>query len=475
MNASKNELALLQEMIAHMSAGFGRLPGAAADESLSEFAPILMEVADKLQNNDPYFHPLYAGQMLKPPHPVARLAYCLSMYVNPNNHAFEGGKATTEMETECVAQLAAMVGWRDHLGHLCSGGTIGNLEALWVAGKVSGGRKIVASSLAHYTHQRCCELLKLPFGEVAVDTRGRMSLKSLEEALADGTVGTVVVTLGTTACGSVDPLDEILELRKTYAFRIHVDAAYGGYFSLVDNLSPSVQRAFASLSSVDSIVIDPHKHGLQPYGCGCVLFRDAAVAAYYRHGSPYTYFDPTKLHPGEISFECSRPGSSAAALWATQKYYPLVRGGKFARGLAAGRRAALGLYERLKSDRRFVVCFPPDLDIIFWMPRRDTASATSAATQALFDIAAENDLYLALVHMPRELVEPHAGDMNWDQPSVLCLRSCLMKAAHDDWQEAIWAALDAAACNLEKRLGRDRADADRRCFGRLRVPERKKV
>jgi tyrosine decarboxylase / aspartate 1-decarboxylase len=459
MNSSKNELALLHDMIARLSAGFGHLPDAVGEESLSELAPILMELADKLRNNDPYFHPLYAGQMLKPPHPVARLAYCLSMYINPNNHAFEGGRATTQMETECVGQIAAMVGWGDHLGHLCSGGTVGNLEALWVAGKISGGKKIVASSLAHYTHERCCELLKLPFGKVEVDHCGRMSLERLEEALADGTVGTVVVTLGTTSCGSVDPLDAILELKRRYGFRVHVDAAYGGYFSLSDNLSPSVQRAFDCLSSADSIVIDPHKHGLQPYGCGCVLFSDPSVAAYYRHGSPYTYFDPTKLHPGEISFECSRPGSSAAALWATQKYYPLVKGGKFARDLTAGRRAALGLYERLKGDRRFVVCFPPDLDIIFWLPRCDTASSTSAATQALFDIAAENDLYLALVHMPRGLVESYVGDMQWDQPSVLCLRSCLMKAAHDDWQERIWQALDRAACKSGESLELDPAVA----------------
>ena len=103
----------------------------------------------------------------------------------------------------------------------------------------------------------------------------------------------------------------------------------------------------------DSIVIDPHKHGLQPYGCGCVLFRDPGVGRFYKHDSPYTYFTSKELHLGEISLECSRAGAAAVALWATQRLLPLKPGGEFARGLAAGRAAALELDRRLRADRRF--------------------------------------------------------------------------------------------------------------------------
>ena len=81
-------------------------------------------------------------------------------------------------------------------------------------------------------------------------------------------------------------------------------------------------------------MIDPHKHGLQPYGCGCVLFRDPAVGRFYKHDSPYTYFTSKELHLGEISLECSRAGAAAVALWATQQLLPLTPGGEFARGLA---------------------------------------------------------------------------------------------------------------------------------------------
>src|SRR6202042_2326207 len=104
----------------------------------------------------------------------------------------------------------------------------------------------------------------------------------------------------------VDPLDEILVLQKRYGFRIHVDGAYGGYFTLAANLQASARAAYNAIPQVDSVVIDPHKHGLQPYGCGCVLFRDPTVGRFYKHDSPFTYFTSGALHLGEISLECSR-------------------------------------------------------------------------------------------------------------------------------------------------------------------------
>src|SRR5262245_53369386 len=116
-------LASLRRAIEHLAAGFEDLPPAGAGElpdaaGLAEIEDVLMQAAGRLQDNYPYFHPLYAGQMLKPPHPVARLAYALAQQINPNNHALDGGRASSEMEKEAVAELAAMLGWEEHLGHL---------------------------------------------------------------------------------------------------------------------------------------------------------------------------------------------------------------------------------------------------------------------------------------------------------------------------------------------------------------------
>ena len=77
--------------------------------------------------------------MLKPPHPAAVAGYLAAMLVNPNNHALDGGRVTSAMEKEAVAQLAAMFGFATHLGHLTSSGTIANLEALYVARETHPG------------------------------------------------------------------------------------------------------------------------------------------------------------------------------------------------------------------------------------------------------------------------------------------------------------------------------------------------
>ena len=221
-----------------------------------------------------------------------------------------------------------------------------NMEALWIAGKLHPGKKIVASELAHYTHQRISGVLGLSFEKVGCDQYGRMNLDELEKILLKGGVGTIVVTTGTTGTGSVDPLTDIIELQKHYHFRIHVDAAYGGYFILADHLGEYTASQLMAASLADSIVIDPHKHGLQPYGCGCILFKDPEVGKYYKHDSPYTYFSSTELHLGEISLECSRAGASAVGLWATMEMFPLKQGGEFAKNLDRCRHAALKLVRK---------------------------------------------------------------------------------------------------------------------------------
>ncbi len=329
----KESLDVLRRAVEKLDAGFASLPASSAQSTdMGRIAEVLAATAERLQDNYPYFHPLYAGQMLKPPHPVARLAYALAQWINPNNHAIDGGRASSAMEKEAVSALARMFDWSAHLGHLTSGGTMANLEALWVAGQLAPGKTLLASEQAHYTHKRVSGVLQLNFEAIPCDARARMDTGALKKRLAQGDVGTVVTTMGTTATGSVDALEEILELRETYGFRVHCDAAYGGYFGLAGNLAEKTRRAFDHLRDVDSIVVDPHKHGLQPYGCGCVLFRDPEVGHLYKHDSPYTYFTSKELHLGEISLECSRPGAAAVALWPRKNCSHWIKGENLRRG-----------------------------------------------------------------------------------------------------------------------------------------------
>jgi tyrosine decarboxylase / aspartate 1-decarboxylase len=439
-----------------LEAEFAPLPAFETKVDIDRVAAILEATAHRLGDNYPYFHPLYAGQMLKPPHPVARAAYALAMTLNPNNHARDGGRASSQMEIEAVAEIAAMFGWTQSsdsfLGHLTSSGTLANLEALWVAGQLAPGRRIVGSEQAHYTHNRISAVLKLDYASIPADRRGRMDLEALETELNKGDIGAVVVTLGTTATGAIDPLADVLALREQYGFKVHVDAAYGGYFRLVpEALDEPARKAFAAINEADSIVIDPHKHGLQPYGCGCVLFRDPAVGRFYKHDSPYTYFTSKQLHMGEISLECSRAGAAAVALWATQQLLPLTPGGEFAKGLARGRAAALELYRRLRQDQRFQTpaAGEPDLDIVVWKLNANNREMTSELAHRAFVASAARDLHLALVELPLAWFRPRDRKVNGSEAErVTCLRSVLMKPEHEAWLDSIWERLSAACKDM---------------------------
>ena len=453
MTLDHETLALLGEALESLERGFDGLPDATPQLDMGPLREALLAAAERMRDNYPYHHPLYIGQMLKPPHPVARLAYALALWINPNNHALDGGRASSAMEKEAVAQIARMFGWDIHLGHLCGGGTMANFEALWVGRELAPGKAVAASSQAHYTHSRLSAVLGVPFRSIAVDARGRMDIRALEQAAADGGIGTVVATLGTTGGGAVDPLPQILAVRERYPFRLHVDAAYGGYFTLTSTLGAEARRAFDRIGETDSIVIDPHKHGLQPYGCGCVLFRDPNVGRFYKHESPYTYFSSPELHLGEISLECSRPGAAAVALWTTLRLLPLQPGGELARGLESGREAALALHGALRQRACFAPLFAPELDIVVWAVRSRTASEASERARRLFAATAAQDLHLAVATLPRSMVEPAKAIAEWDAGEVACLRACVMKPEHREWLGEILRRLDQAEAAVGAEMG----------------------
>lgn len=435
MKLEKESITLLKKALEKLESGF-ELPSFQTSLDLDAMEDVMNQVAEKMQNNYPYFHPFFAGQMLKPPHPIAKAAYMLAMWINPNNHAMDGSKASSPMEKEVVADLAQMFGWTTHLGHLTSGGTMANLEALWVAGNIHPGKTIIASDQAHYTHQRISEVLKLPFETVSTDNHGRLDVDSLEEKLKKGHIGTVVCTMGTTGLGAVDPLKEVIELQQKYEFRIHADAAYGGYFTLLDNLDTGTKSHYEQLRNVDSIVVDPHKQGLQPYGCGCILFKDPTVAKFYLHDSPYTYFTSDELHLGEISLECSRAGASAVGLWATHQLMPPVKGGLFAQDLMKSRHAALKLHQLLASSDAFFPLIKPETDIVVWTMRGDSTSEMSLSAQQFFRDAEKNQLYLSLYKFPTSKLV-NLG-LKIDSDHLTCLRSSLMKPEHEAWMDKIW-------------------------------------
>jgi glutamate/tyrosine decarboxylase-like PLP-dependent enzyme len=451
---NRTDLRAWLDAAAGFAEGFsGRWEGYPAAPALEvdggRLAAAWADYTERLQDNYPFFHPRYAGQMLKPPHPVAVAGYLAAMTINPNNHALDGGPATAAMEREVVRDLAAMFHLpADALGHLTSSGTIANLEALWVARQLHPGGAVAYSEDAHYTHGRMCEVLGIEGVAVPADAAGRMDLEALEGLLRAGRVGTVVLTAGTTGIGAVDPVDEALALRDRYGCRLHVDAAYGGFFALLawqadggsgerGPLDPGTAARLRAVGACDSVVVDPHKHGLQPYGCGAVLFRDPSVGRLYRHDSPYTYFTSEELHLGEISLECSRAGAAAGALWLTLRALPLAAGEGLGPVVAAGLRAARAWAELIEASQELCLYQPPELDIVIYWPRTAAAScaAVDAASAGVLRAAMADPapVYLSTLRLAGERLRRRDPALVADAEQARVLRSVLMKPEHEPY------------------------------------------
>lgn len=414
-------------------------PHPAQDVDHEALAAAAAALRDRLRDNYPFHHPRYAAQMLKPPHPAAVVGYVSAMLVNPNNHALDGGPATAALEKEVVSQLAAMLGFADgpagHLGHLTSSGTIANLEALFVARETHPGKAVAHSADAHYTHARMAHLLGIEAVAVPTTADGTMDLDALADLLRTGTIGTVVATTGTTGLGAVDPVHEIVPLAREHGARVHVDAAYGGFFRLIADDRPGGVAAepYQAIAECDSVVVDPHKHGLQPYGCGAVLFRDPGVARHYLHDSPYTYFTSDEVHLGEISLECSRAGAAAAALWLTLRLLPLTSDGLGA-VLRPGRQAALDWAELIAESDGVRLLQPPQLDILTFFPDRPRLSEVDAASVAAMSAGMarppEEQVHLATYTVDAAGLAARGHAVEADVPTGRVLRSVLMKPEH---------------------------------------------
>ncbi|MEC8140980.1 MAG: pyridoxal-dependent decarboxylase [Bacteroidota bacterium] len=426
-------------------------PSLIVDDSIIQ--KTLRSLSERLTGNYPFHHPNYAGQMLKPPHPIAALAYSVTMGLNPNNHALDGGPPSSEMEKECVEALANLFGYNDtYLGHLSSSGTIANLEALWIARCLHPNKGIAYSNEAHYTHSRMAQVLDMEAHTFQLEDEN--SIAECLEALPVDSIGTLIVTMGTTGLGKVEPLSEILDWAQPRSIRIHIDAAYGGFFKTISDYLPGPNVHWDRMQEADSIVIDPHKHGLQPYGCGCVLFKNPEVGVFYKHDSPYTYFSSEELHLGEISLECSRAGASAAAFWATLQCFPLEPDHGFGPILTACHLAAIKAYGYLDNSEILNAYIAPELDIVaYYVARKNAPGSTSTISdrskkifhQGMSNNDPSQQYYISLYTVNSQDFSQRFPEILVDSNQVVLLRSVLMRPEQEHTIEKLLARIEEDA------------------------------
>lgn len=231
----------------------------------------------------------------------------------------------------------------------------------YLAQTLPGDPVVFVPSSAHYSWAKSGTLLGLGSSnivEIPIDRDGRMDMVQLRAALdrclaERKPVCQVVAVMGTTGEGSVDPLNDILTIRREYqemglSFAVHADAAWGGYFasllhpsqdepepdlSLLEGrplhqtptmaFSPHVKAQFSSLGECDSITVDPHKAGFIPYPAGALCYRDHRMPELISVTSPVVFHGGKAPTVGSYGIEGSKPGAAAVGVALSHAAIPM--------------------------------------------------------------------------------------------------------------------------------------------------------
>ena len=279
--------------------------------------------------------PRFFGYVFGSGEPVAALGDFAAAVLNQNATAWRSAPAGVTLERTVVRWLGEAVGCAGFSGSLTLGGSSANLMALCMAREAMApanqtgvrGGVVYCSAEAHMSIAKAAALLGLGHDAVRlipVDEAFRMHVDGLRDAIEeDRRAGkkpvAVVGSAGTTATGSIDPLNAIADVCDEFGLWMHVDGAYGALAAL------AIPEAFAGIGRAHSLSLDPHKWLYQPAGVGCLLYRDPSDARRaFSHSGDYARSltdDPIEgFAIFEESMELSRP-LRALKLWLSLRYF----------------------------------------------------------------------------------------------------------------------------------------------------------
>ncbi|MDO7084271.1 pyridoxal-dependent aspartate 1-decarboxylase PanP [Pseudocolwellia sp. AS88] len=272
----------------------------------------------------------------------------LMVGLNQNLVKVETSKAFTPLERQVLGMMHRLV-YQDNeafydqwmhspnhsLGAFCSGGTVANITALWVArnnllkpdGDFKGiakaglfnalmhygykGLAILVSERGHYSLKKSADILgigeesviKIPTDEFNKIDCNKLREKCQELAEKNIKVLSIVGVAGTTETGNVDPLNDMADIAEEFSCNLHVDAAWGGA-TLLSNKHRSILKG---IERADSVTIDAHKQMYIPMGAGLVVFKNPGAVSSIEHHAEYILRKGSK-DLGSHTLEGSRPG-----------------------------------------------------------------------------------------------------------------------------------------------------------------------
>ena len=300
------------------------------------------------------------GSMTTQPHPLALIAYQMFQPFNVNDEVLYS--PLRRLEEEAVRSMGEFVGCRNCTGMITTGGTESNLAALYLA-REHGYRVVYAARTAHHSIVKAARVLGLKL--VQVSDRGyRLDVDDLRSKCRSEGPGVVVVTVGTTGVGTIDPVEEASDAASACGSVVHVDAAYGGF--VAPFAYPRRRLGFEN-SAVMTLTMDPHKLGLVPLQAGGLIVRDEEWLRPLRFEADYL---PAGSQLGMLG---TRSAGPVAATWAMLNY--LGREGY--EGIARRLMATLSFLEQEVASAGLKLVVEPEVPVAC-ISARDDRSAMKA-------------------------------------------------------------------------------------------------
>lgn len=232
-------------------------------------------------------------------------------YIEKNQNDTTLYPSLSIIEGELISRTREILGLTDNVrGIITSGGTESNILAIFAAKKVYGSRTVIYLESAHQSVAKAAALLELNSVKVPVDINGYYGKGLLEKVLAKNPNSILVLTMGTTEIGRVDPIEPVIDAIGKYNVHLHIDGAMGGFTYPFTHSKSFAKYAELINEGLASFSADYHKFVGAPVPSS-VLFLNASMEEKVKWGSHYM---PSGYQKGLLG---TRPGYSAAGALAT--------------------------------------------------------------------------------------------------------------------------------------------------------------
>lgn len=213
------------------------------------------------------------GSMCTQPHPIAKEAYIRFLETNLGDPELFPG--TKKIESEFISFISTLLNAPESAdGQIVSGGTEGNITAMWIAKQLTGKKDVIIPESAHFSFQKIASLMDMNIIPIKLTKDHVMDTANVKEKITDNTAAVVGIA-GSTELGTIDPIPELSEICSDEQIFFHVDAAFGGFvIPFLKELGYNVPDFDFQLKGVNSISIDAHKMGHAAIPLGTLVVRD---------------------------------------------------------------------------------------------------------------------------------------------------------------------------------------------------------